>query len=88
MSSQGYQHRPATGTTDPTRGARLNEKMRAERRLGWYLAGPAFVIMLLVTMWPIVNALWLSLFRYRLTDPGSKEFVGIENYVTALSDPV
>ncbi len=66
----------------------LSDRARAERNLGWKLAGPAFVIMLLVTMWPIVNALWLSLFRYRLTDPGSKEFVGIENYVTALSDPV
>ena len=40
----------------------LSDRARAERNLGWKLAGPAFVIMLLVTMWPIVNALWLSLF--------------------------
>jgi multiple sugar transport system permease protein len=44
------------------------------------------VMMLLVTAYPMLQALYLSLFRYRLTTPGEKQFVGLGNYVTALSD--
>jgi multiple sugar transport system permease protein len=34
----------------------------------------------------MLQALYLSLFRYRLTTPGEKRFVGLGNYVTALTD--
>ena len=56
--------------------------------LGWKLAGPAFVIMLLVTAYPILQALYLSFFKYRLSDPNNREFVGLGNYLTALKDGV
>jgi len=79
--------RPASAI-DPTRGDRLNEKVRAERRLGWYLAGPAFVVMLLVTAYPIVQAVFDSLFDYRLTDPENSSFVGLGNYGVILTDSV
>ena len=42
--------------------------------------------MLLVTAYPMIQALYLSLFRYRLTAPDDREFIGIDNYVTVLSD--
>jgi multiple sugar transport system permease protein len=42
--------------------------------------------MLLVTAYPIVNALWLSLFSYRLTDPDNRRFVGLKNYQVILTD--
>jgi multiple sugar transport system permease protein len=42
--------------------------------------------MLIVTAYPMFQALYLSLFRYRLTAPDDKEFVGLDNYWTALSD--
>ncbi|GAB2471801.1 sugar ABC transporter permease [Luteococcus sediminum] len=64
----------------------LSDRAKEERKLGWMLAGPAFVVMVLVTMWPILNAIWLSLFQYRLTDPDGRKFVGLNNYVTALTD--
>jgi multiple sugar transport system permease protein len=64
----------------------ISDRSRAERRLGWRLAGPAFVIMLLVTAYPIVQAVWYSLFNYRLTDPGNRSFVGLGNYGVILSD--
>jgi multiple sugar transport system permease protein len=44
--------------------------------------------MLAVTAYPILNALYLSLFSYRLTDPVGKRFVGLGNYVVVLSDPL
>jgi multiple sugar transport system permease protein len=64
----------------------ISDRSRAERRLGWMLAGPAFVIMLLVTAYPIIQAVWYSLFNYRLTDPGNRSFVGLRNYLVILSD--
>lgn len=72
----------------PARRGRLTDRARGERNLGWRLAGPAFVVMLLVTMYPILYAVYLSLFNYRLTDPAGRKFVFIQNYVTALSDPL
>ncbi len=42
--------------------------------------------MLVVTAYPMFQALYLSLFRYRLTDPNAKEFVGLSNYGTVLTD--
>jgi multiple sugar transport system permease protein len=66
--------------------AELSDRARAERKLGWKLAGPAFVIMLAVTAYPILNAVWLSLFDYRLTDPSARSFTGLNNYVVVLTD--
>nr|WP_242612982.1 sugar ABC transporter permease [Janibacter limosus] len=49
---------------------------------------PAFVVMLLVTAYPILQAVWNSFFNYRLTDPANKEFVGLNNYIVSFSDSV
>ncbi|GEP34909.1 sugar ABC transporter permease [Nocardioides szechwanensis] len=58
----------------------------SENRLGLRLVAPAVILMLLVTAWPMIQALYLSMFRYRLTAPDDKEFVGIGNYTTILGD--
>nr|WP_328842593.1 sugar ABC transporter permease [Nakamurella leprariae] len=84
---------PAAGTpaaTPPQRNGkpRRSERARAEARLGWWLAGPAFVIMLAVTLYPILQALYDSLFRYRLTAPGDREMVWFGNYAVILGDSV
>jgi multiple sugar transport system permease protein len=70
----------------PPRG--LSDRSRAERRLGWLLAGPAFVVMLAVTAYPILQAVYESLFSYRLTDPSNRSFVGLSNYWVILTDPL
>ena len=44
--------------------------------------------MLAVTAYPILLALWDSLFKYRLTAPADREFVGLGNYVVILTDSV
>lgn len=66
----------------------LSDRTKGERKLGWKLAGPAFVVMILVTFYPIAYAVYLSLFNYRLTDPDARKFVGLQNYMTSLSDPL
>ena len=64
----------------------LSDRSRAERRLGWRLAGPAFVVMLAVTAYPILQAVYESLFSYRLTDPNNRAFTGLRNYWVILTD--
>ncbi len=45
---------------------------RAERRLAWWLCAPALAAMLLVSAWPVLYAVWLSLFRYDLRFPDER----------------
>lgn len=68
--------------------APVSDRARSEQRLGWLLAGPAFAVMLFVTMYPILQALWDSLFSYRLTAPDDREFIGLQNYWTVVTDSV
>lgn len=63
-------------------------RARSEARLGLWLAAPAFLIMTFVVMYPILQAFWQSLYSYRLTAPGEREFVGLGNYATILTDGV
>ena len=66
--------------------ARISDRSRAERRLGWTLVAPALVAMVGVTAYPLLRAVWLSLYSYRLTDPAGREFVGLRNYGVVLTD--
>lgn len=68
--------------------AKVSDRLASERRLGLRLTAPAFIVMILVTAYPLVYAVVLSFFRYRLTDPDGREFVGLQNYLTVLTDPV
>jgi len=72
----------------PRRKVARSDRAKSEARLGWLLAGPAFVVMLLVTLYPILQATYDSLFSYRLTAPDDKAFVGLRNYVEVLFDKV
>ena len=64
----------------------LSDRARTERRLGRLLSMPALVVMVAVTAYPMLNALWLSLYSYRITDPAAKEFVGLRNYGVVITD--
>jgi multiple sugar transport system permease protein len=80
---------PSPAATPPKHAApALSDRTRAEHRLGWMLAGPAFGVMLLVTAYPILQAVYDSLFNYRLTDPDNRSFIGLTNYWVILTDPI
>ncbi len=70
------------------KGGQRTERDIAERRLGLKLAAPAAIIMLLVTAYPILYAVYLSLFRYDLRLPGENAFIGLDNYILILSSGV
>lgn len=63
-----------------------SDRAKSEARLGWLLAGPAFVVMLSVTLYPILQAFFDSLYHYRLTAPGDKRWAGLSNYAVVLTD--
>jgi len=86
--STSVETRAAAGGRPKGRKPGLSDRAKAERRLGFWLAGPAFIIMLAVTAYPILLALWDSLFKYRLTAPDDREFVFLGNYATILTDEV
>ena len=63
-----------------------SDDKKSERRLAFWLVSPAVVLMLAVTAYPIAYAVWLSLQRYNLAAPDDTAFVGLDNYVTILTD--
>ncbi len=69
----------------PTAPRPVSERAREERKLGWYLCAPAVLVMLAVTAYPLIYAIWLSLQRYDLRVPGENAFVGLRNFGTVLS---
>jgi multiple sugar transport system permease protein len=68
--------------------AHLTERAREERRLAAMLVGPAAVVMIAVTAYPIIDAVILSLQRSDLRFPSATKFVGLSNYGHVLSAPV
>ncbi|MGV1009304.1 MAG: carbohydrate ABC transporter permease [Dermatophilaceae bacterium] len=82
---------PAPGAPPPVPSSApvpMSDRTRHERRLGLWLAAPSFLVMALVTAYPLVYAVVLSVYNYRLTDPEGRTFVGLQNYATVLTDPV
>lgn len=76
---------PDAPEPDKAARARMSEGARAERRLGWLLCAPAVIVMVGVTAYPIIYAVYLSLKRYDLRFPDDSEFIWFENYQTVLS---
>jgi trehalose/maltose transport system permease protein len=72
----------------PQKRPKYSERTAHERRLGLILSAPAFIVMVLITAYPLGYAVVMSTYRYRLTDPAGKEFVGLSNYLTVLTDPI
>lgn len=58
--------------------------------LGILFSAPYLIFIAVVFAYPIVFAVWMSFHDYFFTAPGAnvdRPFVGLDNYVTALSDP-
>jgi len=73
----------AEGLRFPRRRGR--SLFREERRLGAALVVPSVAVIALVAAYPICYAVWLSLNEYSVITPGLSRFVGLDNYIDALS---
>jgi multiple sugar transport system permease protein len=69
----------------PKAAPKVSSRTRSERKLGWMLCAPAVLAMLLVTAYPIVYAVVLSLQNVDLRFPDENSFAGLSNYVTVLT---
>jgi hypothetical protein len=91
-SCEHHDAAPAGDKTEPRSAppgkVGISDRARAERKLGWMLAGPAFAVMLLVTAYPILQAIYESLFDFRLTDPDNRSFTWFSNYYVVLTDRI
>ncbi len=54
----------------------------------WAFLAPALAAAAALVLLPVLNTLWLSLHQVILFRPGSRPFVGLQNYARALGDPV
>jgi multiple sugar transport system permease protein len=72
-------------TAQAPRVGKASSRTRSERRLGWMLCAPAVAAMLLVTAYPIVYAIVLSVQNLDLRFPNEGGFVGLDNYRTVLT---
>jgi multiple sugar transport system permease protein len=67
------------------RRAGLSERRRQERRLGGMLMLPSFLVIALVAAYPIAYAVWLSLHEYSVRVAGLSRWVGLQNYIDAVT---
>jgi len=63
---------------------------RFNRREAYYLVllAPLLIFVFVIAIYPLFFSFFISFFKYRLTDPDqTRTFVGLANYVNALTDP-
>jgi multiple sugar transport system permease protein len=72
----------------PAAGGWLARRFGYEERSALLFLLPLLVVLGAVAVFPVVYAGYISLFRLKLTRPNRVPFVGLDNYVTLLRDPV
>lgn len=67
--------------------AQLSPLERADRRLGFALLAPAFLLLAAVVIYPIIELILTSFSENKLTEPWmAKPWIGFDNYAKALGD--
>jgi multiple sugar transport system permease protein len=77
----------ADGAEDAAAIASGRSYARKRRLFLVALAAPAFVYVLAVAVWPMVQGFLYSFDSYNLIRPGSRHFVGLDNYLALWRDP-
>lgn len=77
---------------EPKRRSRLTRSaLSSEARAGLLLALPFCLLFCVFTLWPVAQSMFMSFTDTKVTDirsPFAVNFVGFDNYVKALSDPI
>ncbi len=79
---------PGRTAAAPQKKPKVSDRTKSERKLAWMLCAPAVIAMLLVTAYPIIYAIVLSVQKLDLRFPDEGGFIGLDNYVTVLSSPL
>ena len=59
-----------------------------ESTLAVFLLAPAFLLLALIVVYPVGRLIWTSFHELSLTSGLPRRFIGIENYLSLLDDPV
>ncbi|MCD2112096.1 MULTISPECIES: carbohydrate ABC transporter permease [Rhodococcus] len=81
--------RPAPDTDERIRAVREAKEEQISRAEGWRRRGPllpALIFTIVVTQVPFVFTLYYSTQSWNLVSPGSRRFVGLQNYVDVFQD--
>lgn len=54
----------------------------------YLLVAPAFILMLLIVGYPIINSIYMSFLEYTVYKPHDIKFAGLANYLKVLQDPI
>ena len=81
-----------TSTAEAAAKPRLRPCLRGalsyDERAAYLFVAPLAAVLMAVAVFPILYSFYISLFQLKLTRPGRTPFVGFDNYVTVLSDPL
>lgn len=66
----------------------LARRFNYEERSASLFLAPLLAVLAAVAVFPVAYAFYISLFRLKLTRPNRVPFVGLDNYVSLLQDPV
>ena len=78
---------PASGSA---RGKKKKRPLLGRNPLGILFSAPYLVFVILVFAYPLVYSIWIAFHDFFFTAPGvqvERPFVGLDNFVTAFSDP-
>lgn len=79
---------PAVGVALPRMSAwrRFDQWLEQERVLGYVLLVPALVLLVIFVAYPFAYGLYISMTDSRIGHPG--DFIGLDNFVQLLDDPI
>ena len=72
---------------DPAQVVAPLRKLRRDAG-GWLFLAPALLFFIGYQVWPIVRVVWLSFTDFQFLSDQPEHWVGIDNYATALQDPL
>jgi multiple sugar transport system permease protein len=77
-----------TATAEAAAKPELRGALTYDERTAYLFVAPLAAVLMAVAVFPILYSFYISLFQLKLTRPGRTPFVGFDNYVTVLSDPL
>ncbi|MDU6410176.1 MAG: sugar ABC transporter permease [Yersiniaceae bacterium] len=71
----------------PAKRLSLGKRLKTDTAFAWYLLAPSMILLALLVVYPMIANLQLSFLQLPLNPRLSDRFVGLENYLSILSDP-
>lgn len=75
-------------TASSLSGLPSSGRKRKKSLLPYWLISPSVIITLVIVFYPMLEAVWTSFFDFVLFKPKATAFIGLDNYIALLQDPV